>query len=327
MKIVLVCLSVLCVMAGCAESEQDHPPAEPETSPEAQAPVDTETPEDAEPPAEVNAPAEAQAPVEAQDPPAIVEQAIEQPTTRAGAVVYEGFEYEDGGYDEPQSQSGSGVGWGESRWSATKNGIDHVLPGLTYGSLTQAGGTCTSVTSLWSDARRSVGTTLSDAGLMADGATLWFSVVVDNSAAGPTQKTGFFLGSDGFSRTSDESGVNGGGNGIGLFSRNGGTFLAGAFANGRAPGTDTGVSANSGPVLLVGQITWGTDGGNETLTIYTPNADLARGAAVRTTSFADMDQSTFNTVAVRLKENSVLDEIRFGASYNDVVGLLDPEAE
>ena len=75
-------------------------------------------------------------------------------------------------------------------------------------------------------------------------------------------------------------------------------------------------------LLIVGRIDWGADDlANETLTIYTPDTSLALGTGKVWNTIAALDQSAFDTVAFELKGGGIIDEIRFGATYEDSVGL------
>ena len=77
------------------------------------------------------------------------------------------------------------------------------------------------------------------------------------------------------------------------------------------------------PTLVVGKFTWGADGGaNDTLEIYLPGIDLVQPASnTGATLTTVIDQSTFSHLGVWMRNaNSQADEIRFGASYDDVIG-------
>ena len=76
--------------------------------------------------------------------------------------------------------------------------------------------------------------------------------------------------------------------------------------------------------LIVGKITWGaTNAANDTINLYTPDANLTLGSSV-VSSTAVLNQTNFDTLSISLRypfnDDFGLDEIRFGASYNDVIG-------
>jgi hypothetical protein len=78
-------------------------------------------------------------------------------------------------------------------------------------------------------------------------------------------------------------------------------------------------------VLIVGKVTWGADGTTpDKVDIYLPDTGLNLGS-VKSTVSAIIDQSTLDTIAFTASVYSPgnnyynIDEIRFGAGYNDVV--------
>jgi hypothetical protein len=76
--------------------------------------------------------------------------------------------------------------------------------------------------------------------------------------------------------------------------------------------------------LIVGKILWGADASaNDTITIYLPGADLALPLAPVSSKTAVLDQSLFNTIsfATKTEGDPQIDEIRFGATYDDAVGM------
>lgn len=56
-----------------------------------------------------------------------------------------------------------------------------------------------------------------------------------------------------------------------------------------------------------------------TLTVYVPDTDLNLGNPVATLVIPAVDQSEFDTVALLTKDNGCMDEIRYGASLQDVM--------
>ena len=61
---------------------------------------------------------------------------------------------------------------------------------------------------------------------------------------------------------------------------------------------------------------------NDTLNFYLPGTDLAMGSVMHTTS-AVLDQSAFDTITFSAKAaGKAIDEIRFGATYDDVIGKV-----
>ena len=76
--------------------------------------------------------------------------------------------------------------------------------------------------------------------------------------------------------------------------------------------------------LIVGKIEWGANAAaSETLTLYAPSAaDLAQGAPILDPwTTPALDQSQFTSLILQFKDTSQMDEIRFGATYDDVIGV------
>jgi VCBS repeat-containing protein len=165
---------------------------------------------------------------------------------------------------------------------------------------------------------------------MDDGSTLWFSVVMDLNEQNLTNADfNFALGSDQFV-TSDfgnrQNLVEG--EAIG-FGHNRGTIQGVYWQNTDADTVSERNTSNSSlslnstdnsRALIVGRIDWGTGGAGESLTLYAPGADLAQDTPILSITTPDLDQSQFDSVLVQFKDRPQLDEIRFGANYDDVLG-------
>ena len=111
-----------------------------------------------------------------------------------GAVIYDSFDYAAG------SVSGGSGGTGFTGNWATRNAAPEVVTtGLDWGTLSVAGKSVTDVTG--GSAYRDIGASsvLDNAGLMANGGTLWFSVLLNVAGTNRTNVDfNFALGSDGF---------------------------------------------------------------------------------------------------------------------------------
>ena len=105
-----------------------------------------------------------------------------------GALIYEGFDYNTGALGGATGGTGFTGNW------STFNTAPVVLPsGLSWGSLNVAGNSVTN--SNGGGAARDIGATsaLDGAGLMGNGSTLWFSVVMKNAPAPLRMWTSTFL--------------------------------------------------------------------------------------------------------------------------------------
>lgn len=238
----------------------------------------------------------------------------------AGPLLYEGFDYPVSKEATHSSLAGAngGTGWGGG-WKETKWPMaDAVEPGLAFGRLGVKGNAATSTASSWGHATRATGDTLSKAGLLSNAATLWFSIVIDNSAASSGVKNGLALGTGAFSGDAQEK-MPQGSFGVGLMQSGYDKVMAACWADGSLSTGNTGIYPTQA-TLFVGKIEWGaTDDANETLTIYAPGTDLKLGNPVAKLIIPAVNQSEFDTVALLTKDNGRMDEIRFGAGSNDVI--------
>jgi autotransporter-associated beta strand protein len=163
-------------------------------------------------------------------------------------------------------------------------------------------------------------------GLLDNGKELWFSFLYKSTRTGGiNDQTGFALGTDGINTTNVVPMLNSG-NGIGVSIDREARVNASVWAGGtRATDAKTDGIPAYAATLIVGKIKWGTtDTDVETVTIYLPGADLVLPAEKSTKSTAAaMNQSTFDTISFGNKGDAgavvTFDEIRFGASYADVV--------
>lgn len=258
----------------------------------------------------------------------------------AGTVIYEGFDY--GATLSPGDNiagANGGVGF-SGAWVNTRNSPDYDEPGQTAGALPVVGGKLKG--NAWSGVARPIGTTLSSAGLLDDGATLWFSVIFDLTGANTsnadlnlalTDSSKFHSSGFGDRENLEGSATEG----IGV-THSGGFIQAVVWQNndGAADNiSERNESANSSlrlggagnptSALIVGKIEWGVGAGDETITLYNPDAALNLGTPILpATAFSALNQSAFNNIAIQLKDTPWMDEIRFGATSDDVLGVPEP---
>ena len=260
-------------------------------------------------------------------------------------VIYEGFEYVPGSNLASQN---SGTGWGGG-WTTTQinnNATVHSVGGaLTFEGLEVTGaGVARATRSGQSSASRTL-SPASIADLTADNSTVWFSVLV-NAVVGDGQHGNTFgtivFGSQQLNATG--SGANNGA-GIGI-ANNGDAF--GVGFGGTNGSFDTamvqGVSFENGNLmqsiadrevvganttLLVGKIDWAANGSADTMTVYLVDDVASPLNEVLTTMTIDVDQAQFDTISIADGQTSAFDEIRFGATLDDVLpaddsGPVDP---
>lgn len=253
-------------------------------------------------------------------------------------LIDEGFDYSTGGL----SGNNGGTGFSGS-WSTVKTAPTVASPGLSWGSLNVVGNSVSDSTG--GGGARNIGTSsvLSSNGLMSNGSTLWFSVIIGlGSDTVANADFNFSLGTDGFANYgagefAQRVNLNSGeGIGFALSNVNATTGRiqgaywqdtadADTYANRTMSTTSTTLNQNSS-MLIVGRIDWGADDlAAETLTLYAPDTSLNLGTAIlASTSLTALDQSAFDTVAFELKGGAIIDEIRFGANYTDVLVVPEP---
>ncbi|HSH16452.1 MAG TPA: autotransporter-associated beta strand repeat-containing protein, partial [Verrucomicrobiae bacterium] len=256
------------------------------------------------------------------------------------AVIYEPFDYPDGGLN---GNGGAEVGL-TGTWTATSSNVQMASGSLAYGSLPTYGKSVSAIAgqNTFGGSRSVTAAALSGSGLLNDGATLWFSMVMGYGTGGnlTNARLAFALGNSSFGTGNaqyfivNEGSQPGSGLGVtlGRFSTNGwtvatqfrdasfGTSLFGGNVFGTVGGTTIGAGQQR---LVIGKITWGESG--DTIELYQPDANLNLGSAVSTLT-ADVDQSTFDTLTFTRGDVVTLDEIRFGANLEDVIGASTPAA-
>jgi hypothetical protein len=246
-------------------------------------------------------------------------------------LIYEPFN------DLDPSLAGNTPGLG---LTGTWNGQSLVAGGsLIYGALAYEGGRAvTNPANAVDSCGVSPGTTLIDAGLMADGATLWFSALIVNHTSSLTadEQTYVSLGTgnaDGFDRI---GGNTGSGFTVAVSKNAEGAVTAQGWndgsdgAGGAFRGANVAVTQDK-PFLAVGKITWGPFGtpGSDVFELYLPGPDLVLPATPASKVMGDFDQlgtanaaNAFDTISfagrIALAGVPEVDEIRFGATYEAV---------
>jgi hypothetical protein len=249
-------------------------------------------------------------PVDAGGTPVEVQVAVSaaQP---GGALVYEPFDMTAG---TALAGKEGGIGL-DGKWDGDAN-IQVTSSGLyTFGSLPVSGNRIARVSGNGSCAI-DVGNTLHEAGLMDHGAELWFSFLSRNpDNINPTLVFGNDIAT-GWDKIAMA------GSGIGARLQQGknvqGIILKDGVLAGNTPNQVT--LATSEVVLVVGSITWGADAATpDTIQIYTPGTNLSLDTPQ---SFsAVVDQSNFKVLSMWGNGATPnMDEIRFGATYLDVIG-------
>ena len=235
------------------------------------------------------------------------------------------------------SLGGKTAGTGLTGTWSTNSTVDIITPTtITYGDLDNAGGEVQMTAGGGTDAYVTTSSALSDAGLLADGATLWFSFMHEKTGVGgnTNSKGGFAFGTDQIDGAFNGTNMTNSGNGLGLQLLGSNVSAASWAGGGNFFSTGAlGTLAADTSYFFVGRIDWGaTVGDVETITIYDPSTSSlgTLGSAFSTTTMAGVDQTLFDTISMTTRDSGEgivkYDEIRFGSDYASVSPIPEPSA-
>jgi autotransporter-associated beta strand protein len=246
------------------------------------------------------------------------------------AVVYEPFNYPGTALNGASGTSEVGL---TGSWTASAD--SKLGPNRSFGPLVTRGagiGDLQTGTNRFGGARPVNAAALAGNGLLTDGVTLWFSLIMGYDTGGnvTNSRLGFCLSTESLSTSNfayffPTAGAEGLGVTLGNLTGNGriaatkfrdSTF--GTGVNGNQLGTLSSSIYGAGQSgLIVGKITWGA--ANDIIEIYRPGADLILPATPISTLTTTVNQSAFDTITWSRGDKVVMDEIRFGASYAAVI--------
>jgi autotransporter-associated beta strand protein len=253
----------------------------------------------------------------------------------ASAVVYEPFDYPGTALNGASGTTEAGL---TGAWTAS---VDSRLgPNRAFGPLVTRGagiGDLAGGQNRFGGARTVNAQALAGNGLLSDGTTLWFSVIMGYDLNGnvTNSRLAFALASNQFSGSNftynilnegvDPNVITGSGIGVTLGNITGNGKVAATRFTNSGSGFAGNTFGNASPVLygagqsglIVGKITWGAT--SDTIEIYVPGPDLVLPATPVSTLTTNVDQSTFDTITWARGDRVVMDEIRFGASYTSVI--------
>lgn len=244
---------------------------------------------------------------------------LASPATGA-VIVQESFDYAAG----PLAGNNGGTGF-SAAWVNKGTGAAVTAPGLTYGSLPTSGNKALGATTI------SVARTFDSTGLTGDGATYWFSYLF---AAPDTVSTG--TSASGLSFFSDVNGP---------YAQAGGFYLNCDVTSSTNMKLDTRIGGTIGPavniagtnyhsgdpMLIVGQITFSDQANQDSLEVWLdPPLTGSAPTGSPTVSYLNGNWGAVapaNTAVYWSKYNDpdrVIDEIRLGTSFADVVPVPEP---
>lgn len=258
-------------------------------------------------------------------------------------TIYEPFDYPVGPLNLQSGSSEIGL---TGKWAAlsTEGKAMVVAKSLTYGTLPVSGGSIGNLTfysNRYGGARPISPSALAGSGLLADGATVWFSLEMghghdaDGTPADLTNaRLAFALANSSFNQGTNEYWINdeynqvGSGLGVtlGCIGDIEGRVVATQFPDGKfGDGFDGNVLGNfmglplgaEQHALIVGKVLWGAV--TDTIEVYQPDTNLNLGSPISTLTVS-VDQSTYDTITFTRSDPITMDEIRFGSSYRAVIG-------
>jgi hypothetical protein len=233
------------------------------------------------------------------------------PADPGDALIYEPFDYpaDPGEPNRLVGKSGAAGTQGEYYYlsdTAPDRAPAAIADGLSYGALPVTGNRAAG--HRWSaGCAIALDDSLKKAGLLEDGATLWMSYVLKNIGEFEHRS-----GPGGFSLRSQDLKE-----GVG-FKASGRQYETAVVIDGKVHGVRvTGVRGDS--ILVVGKITWGKDGADDTFVPYAPGFDLKQPEKYgRAAKPFNIDQTKLSLLVIQQEGN--LDEIRIGPTYQSVVG-------
>lgn len=243
----------------------------------------------------------------------------------AAATLYESFDYAAGGIDGSQDD---GTGFAAGGWStsaqASGNPVYEVAGGLSFTGLSTAGRAVKRTgNSGGAEMNRGI-SGASQTTLTANDTSIWFTVLMAATSTTGHRNSTMALTTGAFTDGGDNGdapGIAGDGFGVGYSKPSvirGWSSVAGVEAH---TGSLT-VDPNNGTHLIAGRIDWTS--GVDTMTLY----DITN-LSVLPTSFAtvtaSIDQTQLNTIAIFDRQQTYVDEIRFGLTSADVGLTLVPE--
>jgi len=259
-------------------------------------------------------------------------------SSNAALVVEEQFIYEAALLDTLNGGSGF-----DGPWVATKShGRDYYVgltafadqkplnddSGLSFSTLPVAGSALSRYGNAGrTEAHRTI-SAASQAALTRDNTTIWFSLLFSGTAG--NRGAMFIFATQPLNHTDlHMMAAPGSGFGFSIHSPSDGPISAVAFNNSADVTIESGVSYTPDPLtaitLIVGKINWKPNGTPDEYFLFNVTdmtTEPAEATAIASITNLDFDQSAFNLIALCDGTNSVTDEIRFGTSFADVMGVV-----
>ena len=241
---------------------------------------------------------------------------------QAAITIYEPFDYTAGSI-----LTGSGGTGFDGAWITTEGGTGENYFTVKDGGLSSTIGLDVVGNSVYrtafggrSEANRVI-SAASQAALLVDGSTIWFSVLYQKTAS--NGRAAFVIGTDTYDVAAggDLGDFTAGGEGFGFGSSDDRLITAIAYDD-SAGLTEVDSTVDASTVkLIAGKIIWDSNGTDDELYLYEVTDRFTEPTTAIATVTADLDQSAFDLVVLQHSyNNTTLDEIRIGTKYNDVTG-------
>jgi hypothetical protein len=249
----------------------------------------------------------------------------------ASLVLYDSFDYPVGNL----GGNSGGVGFGGA-WVTEKDGGDNFRsesPGLTFSTLPVAGNKAMRVnTGNRAIANRPI-SGAEQTTLTADNSTIWFSFLFREQ--GNDDDFAFIFGNQthGFPASGgNDPKFNTAGDAFGFAVLSGTGLAATKHVNSTTQTLGAGKALSGGGTihLIAGKINWKPNGTADELYLFDIPAGALDTEPTEGTAFsshtADFDQATFSSISMwdRPANAAVIDEIRFGTSFDAVMGVPEP---
>ncbi len=263
--------------------------------------------------------------------------------SHADLIIYEPFDYELGNLQGKTANPGTGLTGTYSDTGSSPPDFEVTGTSLSYGSHPTSGGSASYVDSVGSgtgNVSHAVSTlttgsgSLAGAGLLADGAVLWFSVLQRTTNNTAHDGFAFALATDPLTNNTNFTATGAQGVGFAISSAGNLTARVSTGPSTHTNGANIDRFSLAETILIVGKITWG-DSSDTVLDMYLPDTSMNLGSVVSTAS-ASVDQSAFDTLSFHTRRqgsadptlitNVGLDEIRFGSTLGDVMVVPEPSS-
>ncbi len=257
-------------------------------------------------------------------------------SANAAVVVEEQFIYEPLEANIDGQNGGTGF---DGPWVSTiSHGRIYWIhsPGLSFSTLPVAGNSLSRYGSAGRAQAHRLISGASQSTLTGDGTTIWFSVLFQEPNSQYKHGT-FLFGTEAFT-TDGTPTLAAAGDGFGFTiqaapdgsTQGNGSINAIAYDNSTTPtvvqGTFTPDPIDA-TILIVGKINWKADGTPDELFLFNVtdlSTEPLESAAFASIINLDFTQSAFDTLAMWDSNNAITDEIRFGNTFADAMGALDP---